>query len=645
MALDVSPDKLYEEIRLAEKLRNEHVEEADKIVRDYVGSYWKKSSSPDQTQLENHSFEFISLMLGRLVADNPAAMVNSYFPSFDQIAYGLEDSLNTWIRRNRLAGILECAVLDAFFCFGVLMTTFEEDPGGKKTGDGARRMVPRVHHVPYHRYFRDPESSMSEFPRFQGHVWKRDKEDLLRDPRFDKEAVRRLAVDVDLEKYTGKKPGEGEKTERKEIVGYEIWVPDAKVEGSNENTHGALFTLAVCVSDKEQDPKFAFIRKPRPYFGHPNGPYIVFGGWPVPNSPYPLSPLAATEAQAKELNIHVSAIARSAIQQKKIVIVPSSENGLAGVLANGKHGHVYKVKGFVQGKHAEIEIGGPTESQVAYSQMARDRLDRNSGINDAQRGNLDPRVTATANNIAAQASSIRIDYQVRKVRESTITLLNNAAWLMYHSDNFVSLISREGAEKFPGMKTPMFGGGEHPESEGLNFEDLAIDIQPYSLERVDPLLQQQRVQQVTMLFMQSAQAMPTLPWVNFKIIFDQLARAHNFTWAKDIIKQDVFQKFMELQANQKSETKPPPMAYKDTPPDIKAQIETMYGFKPSSLWSMTPLYDPNQPPPAEALPDAEPIEPGGDLQPPQPIDENALMAQMMGEDPAMMGQEMMAGAA
>lgn len=597
--IDVAPQNLLLEIEAAERLRDEHVSCADKLVRAYVGSAYRQSWTHAEPRPENHSYEFISLMLGRLVADNPAVACTSKLRQYDGIAAGLEDALNQWIINADLQTILEGVVTDSFFCFGVTITTFEPDLDAPATDDGLQLMRPRLVHLPYWRYFRDPTSCAGIPPRFEGHVWFKDKEDLLNDPRYDREAVEALVADSDLAKISPAMNKAGAPP-RNQIVGYEIYVPDVQT-GDDPDTHGTIYTLATIVNNqgervtKDGKSVGGYLCKPRAYFGRASGPYTLFGGWPVPGSPYPLSPLAVTKEQSDELNAHTIALTRTALNMKDIVLVDSGNTGLKDTIKSTKHGHVAGVKGYRKGMADQITISGPSPVQMEYTAALRDRLDRVSGINDAMRGNLDPGVTATANNLAAQSNTVRVDTQVKFVKRATAHCLRNVAWFMFHSEFFAAPLSHDSAEKF-GMQAPVFVGGKHPSTADLRFEDLFLDIQPYSMERVDPAVMQARVQQVTALIVQMAEAMPRMPWVNWEDLIAQLARAHNFNWIKDIINSDALQQVMQsMQQPPRPEPKVPTLNYTDVPPDVKSQIEAQYGLQPSKLWSVVPLYDPDQP--------------------------------------------------
>ena len=307
--------------------------------------------------------------------------------------------------------VLTDIAVDMCFNFGVALVTEEKNktlrpnPGLQKT---ATPMWPVCTRIPQHRFFVDPVADTLEEARFIGHKWVRDKEDLLKMAEenekegWDAEAIEKMSVTSDNQEL-----GRDEKDlpDREEVVCYEIYVPEITLEDSLGEKHGfngTIYTLAVAVDD--EDEKAAFIRKPRPYYGPRWGPYVLFGIYKVPNAIYPLSPLVAIEGQVEELNRHAESASQSAEQYKKLILVDNTDPKFSQRVKDSQDNYVIPVSGLEKARVVQAEIGGMTQQQLTYLQVARDRLDRNSGITDAQRGNIEGRGTATEVTVAAEAS-------------------------------------------------------------------------------------------------------------------------------------------------------------------------------------------------------------------------------------------------
>ncbi len=606
--LDCSPENLLDEVTAAERLRDLHKECANELVKAFVGKSFRKDWRSGPATPANHGFEYVSLMLGRLVADNPAATVTARRAGFDELTLALEDALNQWIITEDPQSVLTAVVQDSFFFLGVVKVSEEDDEYAEVTEETETPRKPKVEQINYWRYFRDAQSCAGVKCRLEGHVCYRDKDDLMKDPDYDAAAIKDLVADADLEKIGEQyKESRYDAPARSQIVFYEIWVPDAEIpeDYDPDMFHGMIYTMGVVPvkggGKGGKQLKSGFIRKPRPFFGPRTGPYVLFGSWPVPGSPYSLAPLAATKEQADENNAHAVAISKAALKMKDFYIVNSSQKKVGNIVKDADTGSVHAVEGFQPGQMEHIVIGGPTAEQVQYKEMTQNNLDRVSGIDDATRGNLDPKVTATATNRAAQGDSIRTGTMVRFTMQSTKKMLANVAWYMYHSQFFTHTLSPEASEK-TGAK--MYAGGEldHEQSAGLRYEDLAIDVEPYSMERVDPVMMTQKLTQIIPMALQLAQAQASMPYLNVQPLWDNLARFNNLRWLKTMVDPQKLEQFNQGQAQaaqqqfelEKMKTLPQ-LPYAQAPADVKGQIEQMRGMQPSQLWGLQPLLDPSQP--------------------------------------------------
>ena len=598
--LDLSPENLRLEIERAEELRNKHTSKIEQLILGFTGSHYRSDRHPDEPTPENHAFEYVSLMLPLLAYDNPAIAVESTNAGFDPaVAIGMEEALNQTTINDDLQKLFERVAYDALFGFGVLITTLEEtqEADVEEGGDGGTpaMMLPRTNYLAPERFFIDPNAVSPTLNadgfdgiRFLGHRWVRDKEDLLADPRFDKEAIKSLEADVAIQQLH--RPDHHENPTRNEIVGYEVWVPPAKVDPkSREN--GTIYTLAVLQDAKKDKPgggKAAFIRKPRPYFGPAWGPYSMFGIYEVPGQCYPLGPIAATAEQADELNAHSHAATRAATREKSIVLVNSTENAAAAAAKNAKDGEVWKVPNLNANSIIQLEIGGVDAKRYQYIQTLRERLDRNSGINDARRGNVEGKELATAINTANDASKTREAYIQAKFQKSAAQVMRTRAWYLFQSENVVVPLSPAAGKRL-NMKQPVFHGGPQPGQENQSFDSLAIRIEPYSMERPNEALLQQRTMSLLEWLLQVAAQIPQMPFMQWDEILDWVGRVYSTRTLSKMVNLPLLQKIWQAQMQPQQQAPPPPkktpvetLNYADAPPDIQRQIEQQAGLRPST---------------------------------------------------------------
>lgn len=602
--LDLSPENLRLEIERAETLRDKHTQMVEQLVLGYCGAYYRRDKHPDQPTPENHAFEYISLMLPMLAYDNPAVAVESTNAGFDPtIAVGMEEALNQTTINDDLQKLFERVAYDSLFAFGVLITTLEEttpaegDVGaGDEEEEAPPLMLPRTNYLAPERFFIDPAAVSPTLNadgfdgiRFLGHRWVRDKEDLLADRRFDKAAIESLEDDVAIEQLH--RPDRDDNPTRKEIVGYEVWVPPTKYN-PNSRENGMIYTLAVMQDAKKDAPgggKTAFIRKPRPYFGPCWGPYSLFGIYEVPGQCYPLGPIAAVAEQAEELNAHSHAAARGASREKSITLINSTENAAAAAAKNAKDGEVWKVPNLNANSIIQLEIGGVDPKRYEYIQTLRERLDRNSGINDARRGNVEGKELATAINTANDASKTREAYIQAKFQKAAAQVMRSRAWYLFNSENVVVPLSPAAGKRLH-MRQPVYHGGIQEGQEGQSFESLAIRIEPYSMERPNESLLQQRTMALLEWLLKVAAIMPQVPFMQWEEILDWVGRVYNTRTLAKMVNLPMLQKMWQaaMQPKQQSPAKDTVIAnFKDMNPDTQNAFLQQIGLPPSMMGANT----------------------------------------------------------
>ena len=506
---------------------------------------------------ENHYYEYISLMVPRLIFDNPRVRVSTRRPGSQKfVAEAVRHALNRWAKDTSLRKVLRDTATDMLFNFSVVMTSEEVNKSLKPQMDttgNSKPMWPTCTRIPQNKFFIDPASTGVHDARFVGHKWIRDHEDLMDLARDDKDAGWNLEAIENLKPTTDEKElGRPEKDlpDRDEVVCYEVWIPEIELEdslGPEEGFHGTIYTLGVVSGgDDDEEDRRAMIREPRPYYGPRWGPYTMFGVYKVPNAIYPLSPLMAIEGQVQDLNDHVLATSRSADQYKKLILVDNTDPKFAQRVKDAHDNYVIPVSGLEKQRVVQAEVGGMTAQQLSYIQTARERLDRNSGIHDAQRGNVEGRGTATEIQVATEASTVRMAYIRQQFTDAVEQLLRTVAWFFYYDDRVIIPLGEEG-QRALGLEDPWLVGGDHDPESGATFDDLELEIEPYSMARTTEGQHQQRVMQMYQLILQTAPLMPQMPFVNWKELLYHLGDAMNYPEIGELIDTTMAQGMGEQQ--------------------------------------------------------------------------------------------------
>ena len=557
-----------EEIEGAQDMTRRAVATSRKLVRDFHGEYFMEGTSPDEPSPENHAFEWLSLVTPKVVYSNPTVEVSTRYSGADQmLVKGLGHAVNRWAEDVDLWKTLTRVWYDVAFGFGVTISGLEPMPGYHGYSQ-AKPLRPSLRRIPPWRYFIDPRCEDQAEARFQGHAMVRDKDDLLNDPSFNHDVVSELAADADLGKLNEEDRANGkESVKRNEIVMYEVWIPESDGGSPEEGFHGTIYTLGTTRGENQTNKGDAkWIRDPRPYYGPKWGPYKLWGVYIVPGYVMPLSPLAATDAQVREMNQHARQAAEDARLYKRFIGFDPQNRAAGKAAKDARHGDVVAISGLGQGAIQQFELGGASDFQLKYLEYTRARVERVTGLGEAQQGRVAPSGTATGQNIAAQSHADRLSLIQNMFADCTASVLYTAAWYLWSSEFVMMRLGSDAAADL--MPRPddlpeeseayrvaaeqsvpvdevrealkwepqatWFGGNPIEE-----FEDIQLKIEAYSMQRVDSVTLQARGRDQFQLLVESAPVMATTPWIKWPELLDQVGEPLNMKGLGDVLDEQV----------------------------------------------------------------------------------------------------------
>ena len=545
--IDPSPQNLYRQIRGAIQHRDTRIAKLPEVRKAFHGPAYEAGAA--KYDPENFAYELTSWMIPQMVYDNPKIRARSSRGAPQhETAQALGAAMNRWVRDTRLRESLLPLATDMMLCWGVAMVTEEETnrsipPSTWKALNSnndpiseAQPLWPVMSRIPPHRFFMDPAEEM---PRFMGHVWIRDKEDLLTlakdDSTWRVDAIEHLATQEGLDDLNRKGK---EIPNRGEIMAYEVWIPEIELDtfpgedgtpSQDDGYNGTIYTLSVreSASGGNKSLEADMIRDPRPFYGPRWGPYAMFGIHDVPDDPYPLSTVMAVKTQADELNRMGQSMTRSAESYKRLGLFNTKDAAAAKAIKDAEHQSLLGIEGFdPKSVIQDVEVGGLTEQQILWRNDRRDLLDRVSGFTDMQRGATGAGSTATEATIADSNSAIRTNFIQTQFRNAVEKVLRTVAWYMYHDDQIVFPLSPEDlpdGNYAPGEEV-WYQGGDHDPESGATYDDLELEIEAYSMQRTNEGIRQRRmtefVQTLVGMFPWMAQV-PNAPWADLWSIYGE----------------------------------------------------------------------------------------------------------------------------
>ena len=548
--LDTSPKNLQDEIQAAERLRDTHLDKMDEMVKTYTGGAWR---GEDGGVCENHIFEYISLVGPRVVYHNPRVKVTAAnLPSKRMMGQleaqieatiqqavadtasdprqigaqigqmkralaelqrargvpkAMEHGLNQWAKAVNIRNVLEWLFLYQTFAFASCVVTQVPQPGVNKDDPSAPHW-PSVTPIHPNRFFFDPLCSRFDEARYAGYKYPVDKDTLKalsrEDDSWDYEVIDATVVDSEANKLD--RPNQIRGIARNEVVIHEVWVPEKQEDDAPPQSmgfNGTIYTMSFDESGSR------YIRKPRAYYGRPRGPFVLFGARRVPGDPWPMSDVQATWKQQVDVNVIAKIVNRETQDYKRIIICGSAD--VAREIKSGQHDHVIVDPSYDKDAYQIVEVGGVTEQQMIQLDSLRQRLDRNTGIHEAQRGGIVGKGTATEAAIAEDSSTVRQAGITQPFSDGVKEIFDAVGWLLYHDERSEFALGEEVAEEMSQL-APRFQGGA---DERTPYAELELSIDPYSMANVTEAKLQHSITSVADLLAGIIPIIPSTPYYDW----------------------------------------------------------------------------------------------------------------------------------
>jgi len=515
--LSLDEDKLMAEIAAQRKSRDDALDGIKELVERYPGSWYANGAPGHEADFdsENASFEYLSFQMSQLVWANPRVRVITRRQRAQQfVAEAMNWGINRWIADTDLKTCLEDLAVDFSFAWGVAHVTQSPRIEAYEPEDPA--LWPQLSRISPWDFGWDHRAPTFRRARMMWHRYRIDREDLLEVARLDRKlpkdrregwiyaAVDGLSTASAAEKRTrhlfGRDALEDE-PDREELEIVEVYLPGHQLPGEpgpRDGFNGTIVTLGCAGKDDEHG---VMLREPRPFYGPRWGPYSLLGAYIVPDSTFPLSLLCATAGHIEQARRLSQAVDRQVAAYKRFGLASATAGDLPKTIKDAKNDHVYRMTqaGDVAQIFKEFEIGGTTSPNLAAEMRAIEKRNRAMGMDDAQRGSVTGEGTATEVQIATEAALGRQGYVKSRFQDGIRRALKTVAWYLYHSDQVIIPLGQEVADSLdleslglPPDAELWFRGGSHDEASGVSYDDLGLEIEPYSMERPSESFLRQR---------------------------------------------------------------------------------------------------------------------------------------------------------
>lgn len=411
------------------------------------------------------------------------------------VAEALGYGMNRWTTDSDFKTTLEDAAVDYSFSWCVAHTTLAPRPEHYEAEDAP--LWPQVSRLSPWEFGFDNRAKTWRQSRMLWHEYRLDKDDLERRAKADRKLPKEQREGWILEAAQGlpyvsypegKRPmlWKRDGPERNEVKVLEVFLPSHQIDGAPgpaDGFNGTKLTIGVGANDTGG----AYLKPPEPFFGPRWGPYTVGGAYIVPDCPFPLSLLMATAGHIEQSSRLAQAVDAQVAAYKRLLLASAGAPHLAKLIKDGRNDFVYSADGVsnLEQLIRQYEIGGTTPGNVAAEQRAINKRNRAMGMDEVQRGNVTGEGTATEVQLAVEAALGRQGYIKGRFQDFVKRVGKTVAWYLFHTDEIVFALGPEAIEAL-GLEEDQeawFVGGSFDDGSGTTFDDLGLEIEPFSMER------------------------------------------------------------------------------------------------------------------------------------------------------------------
>lgn len=522
MALSLLPRDIMAEVLADTHARDERLRGAEDLLKKYPGAWWDgPPGASQQFDPENAGFEYLSYAMSQLVWANPRWRVTTRRPRAQQmVAEAMDFGMNRWTVDTDFKTVLEDLAVDYTFSWAVAHTSPQPRPEHYEAEDPM--LWPQVSRLSPWDFGFDHRSKTWRQARMLWHRYKLDREDLLRRAKVDRKRPLDKREGWDYAAIDGLSYSRGaswdstsrtwfgkgvhdEGPDRHEIELLEVFLPTTKLPGTpgpEDGFNGTLLTLGVTPNGSDA----VHLKPPRPFFGPRWGPYTVFGSYIVPDCPFPLSLLMASAGHIEQSSRLAMAVDNQVASYKRLMLIAAGQPQIAQTIKDGKNDAVYSLPSVARLDEfvKSYEVGGTVPGNVAAEQRSINKRNRIMGMDEVQRGNVTGEGTATEVQLAVEAAMGRQGYIKSRFQDGVKRVGKTVAWYCYNMDEIIFSLGPDATEQL-GMSEDdeaWFMGGSNDEGSGTTFDDLGLEIEPFSMDRQTDASQRQRgdlIEQVVQL--------------------------------------------------------------------------------------------------------------------------------------------------
>ncbi len=490
----VDTARLSQAIKTARLVLRQFREERREAVKQYVGHHWGEWGTAEKRPI-NLLGLYVGIMTQNLVAKEPRVMLSTFKREERAVVSAMQSWANRQVVDMDLAGSLQRWVMDALFSVGIMKVGLSTPADAAMSGWNMPAGTPFAETIDLDDFVFDVHARDFKQVSFVGHRY-RVPRDTLKDRMYTRGA-RDLPTSEETaynqegdERLTaaGRLPYAQNDEEFEDMVDlWEIYIPRKRLI----LTYGD----SIAVGGSDAGP----IRT-QEWLGPDAGPYHFLGYVTVPGNAMPKGTVQDLIDLDKAVNEIFRKQIRQADRQKEVLGVSAGATEDGERVLKTSDGEAFKCD---NPKDLQVMgFGGPNQQNFALGTSLIDRFSWLAGNLDIMGGLSPQSKTATQDKLLSQNASAAIaDKQSVTVR-GVACVIRALCWYWW-KDPFQTMRSRHSLPGMPEMSierkvTPM-------QRQGIKFEDLEVDVDPYSMRHQTP---QEKVQAINSVVQQLQPLMP-----------------------------------------------------------------------------------------------------------------------------------------
>lgn len=477
---NVKLDRLCSAIQHSRLVLRKFRQEREIAVQQYVGAHWSEEGARKKVPVNLLSL-YVSIVGRNLIAKNPRVMLSTFDRANKPAVNAMQDWANKEIERMHLADTLQRIVLDALFSLGIgkvaLSTPGDAAIGGWTSGAG----TPFCERVDLDDFVFDTHCRDFREASFMGHRFRMPKEVALAmfkdkardlpvssDPLFNEQGDERISV-LGRGMY-------GDTEEFEDHVDlWEVYLPRHKVV----LTLADEYIAGPVESGTESDP-FKSALHTQNWLGPIEGPYHMLALGIVPGNAMPKSPIQ----DLIDLHMSVNGLYRKADRQgenQKSVLAVAM-----GSMEDGERIKEAKDMDIIQVNNpaaaVPMQMNGANKDNLALAVHFKDLFSWMAGNLDMMGGLSPQSKTLGQDQLLAQNASRAVSDMQDRTTNFTADCIKALCWYWWHDPRKVMRVNHP----IPGLPSKSITRTVTPAQRSGRFDDLQIDIDPYSMQHSTP---------------------------------------------------------------------------------------------------------------------------------------------------------------